>query len=205
MTLWLPRIPATFLSIVLFSAIAIGGETGGSLVVQYPKDFGVVAAEIDGAASPIVGKISPGSVLFVGLDSSVRYDVKLTCGDGRILQGVDMGWYNADPADPNAGDMDDDDRQQISAILKLPSFFNHSDLVFLKGNHDRAVALVQLVRDQPFDGDGGQGVIWRVELWYLKNEHGGWVKESNKVLRRERFGNPIQFHKAEGEITWVAE
>jgi hypothetical protein len=200
------RTPAGIVWIALMSAIAVAAQTGRELVVQFPKDWPVVAAEAQASPNaPIDGKVSPGNARFLDLDSQARYDVKLTLGDGRILQGVDMGWYNADPPAPEAGDLDDDDREQIAAILNLPSFFNRRDLATLRGNHDRAVALIQLIRDQPFAGDNGQSVVWRVELWYMKNQHGGWVKESAQVLRRQRFDNPQQFQQAAGKLTWVPD
>jgi hypothetical protein len=200
------RISAWLLWIAMVPGIAIAADNGNSLVVQFPAEVSVVAAELDGAppAAPITGKISAGSAQFVELDPSVRYDAKLTLADGRILQGVDMSWYNSDPSDPDAGDLNDDDRQQISAIINLPSFFNRIQLLDLPGNHDRAVGLVQFIRDKTFAGDNGQEVIWRVELWYMKNEHGGWVKESSRVLRRQRFDNADQFQKSAGKVIWIA-
>jgi hypothetical protein len=199
-----PRIFAAMLWIAITSVIA-AADQAGDLVVQFPSTWHVVAAEAESGGVPIAGKISEGKVDISGLDSSDRYNVKLSLDDGRVLQGVDMGWYNADPVDADAGDLDDDDRQQILAILNLPGFFNRCDMLVLRGNHDRAVALIQLVRDRPFAGDTGQGVVWRIELWYMKNEHGGWLKESSRVVKRVRFDNADQFKQATGKLIWCAD
>ena len=101
-----------------------------------------------------------------------------------------MDWYNDDEAKENAGAITDDDRQQIQAILDVPSFYNKSEILALQGDHDRATGLVRLIRDKDFYAGKGE-IIWRVEVWYFKYQHGGWEKvaQQNKILRRERFKN----------------
>jgi hypothetical protein len=200
------RIPLAILAIAFLSAIALADQTV-KLIVQFSPDWHVAAAEVQSSekSPPVSGKVSRDGATFADLNPGSRYDVRLTLADGRVLQGVGMDWYNADPPDPDAEALDDDDRQQITQILNTPSFFNQNDLLFLRGNHDRAVALVQLVRDQPFAGETTSQVVWRVELWYMKNEHGGWVKESDRVVRRERFDDPGKFHQATDKLIWVVE
>jgi hypothetical protein len=190
--------------IVLLAAIA-GSARAGDLIVQFPKEMKVVGVEarIAGGDQAVTGKIQPGVARVGNLNG--EYDIKLTLDDGTIFQGVDMGWENSDPADADAGDLTDDDRQQIQGIMSIPSFFNHTDLLRLRGDHDRAVALVQLVRDQDFVSQTGQEIIWRVELWYFKNENGGWAKLDKRVVRRERFANPDQYRGATGKLHWVGE
>ncbi|MGA3067798.1 MAG: hypothetical protein ABSF29_13225, partial [Tepidisphaeraceae bacterium] len=160
--------------IALLPAIT-GTARAGDLIVQFPKDMNVTAAQAQAAPpeAPVPAQIQPGQALLSNLNPQEHYDLQVALQDGATFQGVDMSWENTDPADPSAGDLTDDDRQQIQGILDIPSFFNHSDLLRLSGNHDRAVALVQLLRDQSFVGQNNQEVIWRVELWNLKNENGG--------------------------------
>ncbi len=47
------------------------------------------------------------------------------------------------------------DLSEIRAILDVPRFYNKCEPLLLKGDHDRATALVQLVRDKEFYGDKG--------------------------------------------------
>ena len=115
-------------------------------------------------------------------------------------------WYNEEPAKKDAGDMDKDDREQIRAIVQdVPGFYNKRDFLLLQGDHDRAVALLRLVRDNGFVNDKGGEVIWRIELWYFKNQLGGWeaVPQQNKVLRRERFARAAARDAVEKSLHWI--
>ena len=89
----------------------------------------------------------------------------------------------------------------------VPGFYNKRDFLRLDGDHDRAVALLRLVRDNGFVNDKGGEVIWRIELWYFKNQAGGWeaVPQQNKVLRRERFPGAAARKAAEDPIRWTRE
>jgi hypothetical protein len=154
------------------------------------------------------GRIDSSAVSFTDVLPDTPYDVKLTLTDGTILQGVDLGWYDPEPPKPDAGDLDDDDKSQITAILtQVVSFYNKNDLLLLQGDHDRAVALVQLVRDSAFHSDRGGEVIWHIELWYFKNEHGGWekVQQENKILRRERFISHQEYQDTIDHLRWIPQ
>jgi len=200
------QLAATVLAYVV--VIASRFSLAGDIVVRVPEGTHVDAAEASPAKSDtaIDGVVTGQSVRIKGIQPDVPYDVALTLADRSVLQGVDMRWYSLEPAKPGAGEMDDDDHQQITSILKdVPSFYNRDDLLLLQGDHDRAVALVQLVRDQSFHSDKGGEVICHVELWYFKNRHGGWekVQQSNRVLRRERFASAKAFHDAVDHLRWV--
>jgi hypothetical protein len=77
----------------------------------------------------------------------------------------------------------------------------------LRGDGSQAVGLVQLVRSKTFHGDKGDEVIWRIELWYFKNEYGGWSKiaQVNKVVRRERFKTEGDYQAATARLEWIPD
>jgi hypothetical protein len=121
---------------------------------------------------------------------------------------VDSSWYNSEKPSADAGAMDDDDRRQISSILKdIKSFYDRTEALAVWGDHDRAVVLVQRIRDSKFHSDKGGECIWRVELWYLKNEAGGWAKinQQDRVLRRERFDSSAKMQQEIERIHWRPE
>ena len=111
--------------------------------------------------------------------------------DGTRLIGVDMSWYAPVPQTAaKPAELSDDDRKNIQELCTVPSFYDRCEILLLAGNADRAVALMQLVRDRDFYAGKGE-VIWRAELWYFEFQNGGWAKVSqqNKVLDRQRFAS----------------
>jgi hypothetical protein len=154
----------------------------------------------------VQGKTDGRTVTFTKVLPDTAYDLRVTLSDGTVVQGVDLGWYNEEPAGKDAGDLDNDDREQVRAIVQdVPGFYNKRDILMLRGDHDRAVALLRLVRDKDFVNDKGGEVIWRIELWYFKNQNGGWeaVQQQNRILRRERFPSPAARKAAEDPIRWT--
>ena len=154
----------------------------------------------------VAGTVSAQAVLFENLAADASYDVRLDLADGVAMQGVDLGWYDEEPARPDAGELTDDDRTAIKAIINVPSFYNKSEILAVRGDHSRASVLVQLVRDKDFYHGTGE-VIWRVELWYFQEEYGGWEKvaQQNKILRRERFKTHDAFEAAVAKLKWAPE
>jgi hypothetical protein len=152
------------------------------------------------------GQVVDNTIQFSKLQPSTYYDIELNFSDGSILRGIDMSWYNDDDPKPGAGPLSDADVQHLNDILHVPSFYNKSDILLVQGDHDRAVALVRLVRDKDFYSGAGQ-VIWRIELWYFRNQHGGWEKvlQQNKVLRRERFKTMAEYHAATDKLHYSAD
>ena len=121
----------------------------GEIDVTVPDSIHVNEAEATAAKtkSTIRGAVDGRTVRFREAAASTVYDVKLTCADGRVLQGIDLGWYSLEPEKSGAEVLDDDDRQQITAILKEGlSFYNRNDLLVLRGTHDRAVGLVRALK-----------------------------------------------------------
>ncbi len=178
------------------------------LVIHMPTTVHLSVATAKSSAGTVTGTIAADGVHFTTLKPNVKYDITLESPDGHIDQGVDSGWYDSEPADPNAAPMDDDDRQQIHSILtEIKSFYDRTESLETWGDHNRAVVLVQRIRDSKFHSDTGGEAIWRVELWYLKNEAGGWAKvnQQDRVLRRERFDSTDKMKQTIEKLDWRAE
>lgn len=188
-------------------ALALGaGGKDVSLTVQTPADLKVASGVATALKTDVRGEVGEQGVVFEKLSAQTPYDVKLTLADGGVIQGVDLSWYDAEPAKTDAGELTDDDRSAIADIVHVPSFYNKSDILALQGDHDRVVALVQLVRDKDFYNGKGQ-IIWRVELWYFHDDFGGWEKvdQQNKIIRRERFKSREEYDAAVGKLKWAPE
>lgn len=182
----------------------------GDLTIHVPPATEVTSATATAREMKLDadGSIKAADVTFSNLLPDTPYNIKLTLSDGIVLQGVDLSWYNDDPARTDAGELSDDDRREITKIVTgIHDFYNNKSVLMLSGDHDRATALVQLVRDTSFHSDKGDEVIWRAELWYFRNEHGGWaaISQQNKVLRRERFQTHQQFQKVTQNLKWMPE
>lgn len=193
-------------SVLLWGGIAIAAE-GGSLKVELPVGTKVSSAAAVATAMKLetAGKIDGTSITFDKLLPETPYDIRLTLADGTTVQGVDLGWYNEEETRPDAGPLTDDDRKEMLGIISIPDFYNKHDILMYQGDHSRAATLVQLVRDKDFYAGGGQ-VIWRVEVYYFKNQHGGWEKiaQTNKILRRERFKTHDLFKSTTDKIKYLA-
>jgi hypothetical protein len=203
----MPRLPAfafTLLAVMTLSARAADYQ----ILVKLPE--GVQAKSAVATARElkldVTGKIDGRKITFDKVLPETPYDVKITMDDGKIWWGVDMGWYSLEPAKPNAEPLGDDDREEIRKICQdVNSFYNHTDILIVNGTHQRATLLVQPMRDSAFHSDKGGEVIWRVELWYFQNQHGGWeaIKQVSKVLRRERFKTAKEYHAEADKIRWM--
>jgi hypothetical protein len=189
----------------LLACLFVAADRPASLTIQTPptlKIAAAVATEKD-AKTTVPGSITDHGVLFPNLSTAKTYDIRLDQADKRIIQGVNLDWYDDESAKPDVGELSDDDRAAIKAIIDVPSFYNHSEILAIRGDHSRATVLVQLVRDKDFYNGSGE-VVWRVELWYFKEEFGGWEKvaQQNRVLRRERFKTHDAFEAALGNVKW---
>lgn len=180
---------------------------GPALVLKVPEGLAVKSAV---ATAPEMKLDTPGaitgpSIRFENLLPDSPYNIALTLDDGTLLQGVNMEWYGMDPKQADAGPISDEDRKEVTTILTdVKAFENKKNMLMMDGDNTRITALVELIRDIEFHASGGN-ITWRIELWYFKNEFGGWAKVSqqNKVLRRERFKNKAAFDAAVPKIKWV--
>jgi hypothetical protein len=184
---------------------------GDSITINLPADLKVDKAVATTEKEPkasIDGEIRGATIGFTDPKPGLAYEVQLTLKDGTVLQGVDMGWYSRVPDKPNAEPITDDDKSQMTAVFTAGAqFFNVQQCTILKGNHNRAVMLVTEERMSKFHSDTGDEVIWRPELWYFENDHGGWEKvlQTDRVLRRERFTTEKDYHAVVDKLKWVPE
>jgi hypothetical protein len=199
----LPAIFTILLAIASFSF-------AGSITITVPADLRVDKAIATTEKEPkttLEGDIKNQTITFANPTPGSAYEAMLTLKDGTVLQGVDMGWYSRVPDKADAEPLTDDDRDQMKAVFTAGAqFFNVQEATLIKGNHNRAVMLVRLERAN-FHSDTGDEIIWRPELWYFQNEHGGWEKvlQTDRVLRRERFATHKDYHDVVDHLKWVPE
>jgi hypothetical protein len=181
---------------------------GGVIKLKLPSDTKVksAVAVATGLKVESAGKVDGGTITFEKLLPETPYDVRLTLADDTVIQGVDLSWYNEEEPKADAAPLTDDDKKEMLGILNIPDFYNKKDILIFQGTHERATTLVQLVRDKDFYAGTGQ-VIWRIELYYFKNQHGGWEKlsQQNKILRRERFKTQDAYKFTTGKLRFSSE
>lgn len=183
----------------------------GELVVRVGGEAGVRDGLAENRALKVEtpGAVDGQEVRFPKLLPDTPYDISITLRGGKMLAGVDMGWHEETTDAPGPAEKTEPltaaDRKEIEAIVKdVPSFYDRADFLKLSGDGERAVGLVQLVRDRDFHAATKGEVIWRVELYYFAFQAGGWekVQQANKVLRRARFRNMEEYEDEVGSITW---
>jgi hypothetical protein len=194
----------------LAAVLALSGATlaaGVSLTVEMPEGVKPVSAKAMVPAMKLEspGKIDGRTIIFGGLLPDTHYDLEVTGDDGAVYRGADLSWYDDEAPDPHVAPMNDDDHDQVRALVSdVKQFYDKSEILVMRGDHDRATVLVQQTRSTPFHSGKDNEVIWRIEMWYFRNRHGGWerVSQQNKVLRRERFSSE-QFWKETQKLHWV--
>lgn len=150
------------------------------------------------------GHVVGGAVTFTDLVPDAGYDIRLTLRDGRVLWGVNLAWYDIEPAEAPAGPLTDEDRKEIQEICNVPSFYDKSQVICYSGSHDRTAGLVHLLRDRDFHAGKGE-VIWRAEVWFFKFQNGGWekVNQQTRLMDRRRFPTSAQYKNAVQPIGFV--
>lgn len=162
------------------------------------------AATDTASGKSFTGTLSGNNFVF-DLKPGRHYDVTLKRLGGGVLRLIDLSWYDAEPPAANAGALGDDDRAAITQIVTdIKQFTNHNQIIALVGDGDRAVALLDLRRDSGFHSDQGGEIIRRIEVWYFKNEAGGWAKvqQEDRLVDRQRFSSSGEFDKAYAGETW---
>jgi hypothetical protein len=178
------------------------------LIIKLPDKSRInvaTAIERDSAVN-VGGTIDGNKATFANLRPDTPYDLAIETVDGTLYCGADLSWCDPTPADPQAEPLGDDDREAIRAIVQdVLGFADKPKIAILQGTHDRAVALVDLTRGKDFNGNKGDEVIWRVEVWFFKWENGGWerVADQSRLLRRERFESTAAYQKETGRVRWI--
>ncbi len=150
-----------------------------------------------------------GKFRFAKLPGDADYDVRVAAADGRTIEGIDLSWIearmgrlaalrrkqlNMPPERQEPFGLDD-----AKAILKWvedwKDFMEVKRVLYINGMGKRATVLVELMRTREFYSGGG-ALVWRVELWHMQDEFGGWdrLANSERVLHRERI-SPAQWRK----------
>jgi hypothetical protein len=82
----------------------------------------------------------------------------------------------------------DDAKAILKWVDDWKDFMELKRVLYLRGDGTRAVLLVELMRTRDFYSAGG-AFVWRMELWYMQNEFGGWDRLANaeRVLHRKRI------------------
>ncbi|MGB2820436.1 MAG: hypothetical protein WBF17_05610 [Phycisphaerae bacterium] len=143
-----------------------------------------------------------GRFRFAGLPGDADYDVRVVTTEGRTIEGIDLAWIEArmvrlaarrrkdlhlPPERKHAFSMDD-----VNELMKWvedwKDFMELKRVLYVQGHGQRATMLVELMRTREFHASAG-AVVWRMELWYMKNEFGGWDRLANaeRVLHRRRI------------------
>ncbi|MEZ0267875.1 MAG: hypothetical protein ACAI43_24380 [Phycisphaerae bacterium] len=198
-------------SLLVLIAIAPVLTSAATLTVRLPDGLQVKSATVGswGGKAAIAGNVdlTARTVTFADLRPDVRYDVVLALDDGAVLQGVDLGWYGLDAPKADAGPLSDGDTAAVNQLFaEVKTFENKKRILHLRGDADRCTALVELIRDTEFHASGAN-IVWRVELWYYKNQFGGWqkVQQQSRVLLRERFADQKAFEAGVSKVKWRPE
>ena len=145
-----------------------------------------------------------GAFRFRDLPGDAAYDVCLALKGGREIEGIDLDFADARmlrlaearrkqlglPAERRHAftQADADELAKYVTDLAKQDFMNVGRAVYIKGHGTRATMLVELLRTKP-DYAGDARFIWRLELWYLKHQFGGWERltDQEKLIRRLRI------------------
>jgi len=150
-----------------------------------------------------------GRFRFADLPGDADYDVRVTTTDGRTIEGIDLSWIEARmirlaalrrrqlsmPPERQETFGLDDARAILKWVDNWKDFMEIKRVLYVNGMGKRATVLVELMRTREFHAAGG-ALVWRVELWYMQNEFGGWdrLANSERILHRERI-SPDQWRK----------
>ena len=184
------------------------GDVRGRIVVA---DGGGNAISGLTAVSRITGKKHPpaqfdaktGRFLFRGLPGDRRYDICFSTADGRRIEGIDLDFVDQRlvrlaterrkqlglPPERAHTFSKDDVAGLLQYVKEMKEFMEDRRVLYIHGQGFRATLLVELMRTRKFYAAKAQEVIWRIELWYFKNEFGGWDKLPNqeRVLHRRKI------------------
>jgi len=88
---------------------------------------------------------------------------------------------------PAQGEFTEEDRNWIERhVLEVKRYESRVRILALRGTADVAVVLVELTQDEPFVGEKGDEVTWRVEKRVYEKKYGGWAQFRTRVLHRRR-------------------
>lgn len=143
-----------------------------------------------------------GVFLLENLPGDARYDLRLVLTEGAVIEGIDLDWAEARlvrladqrrgqlgmPGRPAGAFTAQDAASLLEYVRDLEDFADARRVLYVRGHGDTATLLVELIRTETFYAEQGDQVIWRMELWYLTRDGGGWQRQPNteRVLERHR-------------------
>jgi len=150
-----------------------------------------------------------GTFRFADLPGDADYDIRVTTTDGRTVEGIDLSWIESRmlrlaaerrkqlrmPPERDVPFTAADANAVCQWVGQWKDFMDTKRVLYVHGMGKRAAVLVELMRTREFHASDGV-VVWRIELWYMQNEFGGWdrIANSERVLHRRRI-TPAQWRK----------
>jgi len=196
--------------------VAAGPKAGAIVGRITPAEL--VRADTLRAVSRVSGASFPpasfdaktGEFRFVNIPGGQAWDICFATTDGRDYEGIDLEFVGArldrlaqlrrkslglsgrDAKKPPAKFLAQDARAIEKFVQDWQDFLDTRRVLYIQGQGQRATLLVELMRTRDFHKSrqaGGPGqVVWRVELWYMRKQGGGWARLANveRLLRRRR-------------------
>ena len=145
-----------------------------------------------------------GSFTFTELPGDATYDLCLSLAGGRVIEGIDLSFVDARllklaaerrkdlglPPERSHKFSQADADGLLAYARDMEDFMEDRRVIYIKGHGPRATMLIELMRLRKFVAASGAArpgkIIWRVELWYFTEQHGGWKRMANqeRMLRR---------------------
>lgn len=144
-----------------------------------------------------------GLAIFENLPGDAHYDIGVATTDGWQVEGIDLSWHEdrllrlagkrrvelgLSPETSHEFSRADAD-ELLKYVRDLKAFEDARRVLYLRGEGQRAVMLVEPMRVGDFHARQGDEIIWRTELWFFRYRYGGWERLANveRVLERRRI------------------
>jgi len=194
-------------SAIIAVAFAVSTATAEQLTLNVAEIPALSAIATDTASGKSVTGTLSGDTFKFDLKPNRHYDITLKQPGGNVIRVIDLSWYSDEPAAADAQPLGEDDRKQILQVVSdIERFTNNNQILAIQGDSNRAVVLLDLRRDSDFHSGQKGEIIRRVEVWYLKNEAGGWAKvqQQDRLIDRQRYTSPEEFAKLFEKERWLA-
>ncbi len=149
-----------------------------------------------------------GRFSFQNMPGDSAYDICVVTTDGREFEGIDLEFISARldrlaemrrvelgvPSEKIEEQFSIEDVRAIQEfVASWQDFMDTKRILYIQCQGNRATVLIELMRTREFHKSRNQGqaqsqLVWRIELWYMQKQGGGWAKLPNveRLLRRER-------------------
>ena len=188
-------------------ALLIAAASAEQLTLNVSDIPAMSAVATDTASGKSFTGTLSGDTFKFDLKPNRHYDVTLKQPGGSVIRVIDLSWYSDEAPAADAQPLGDDDRKQILQVVSdIERFTNNNQILAISGDSGRAIVLLDLRRDSDFHSGAKGEIIRRVEVWYLKNESGGWAKvqQQDRLVDRQRYGSPEELSKVMQTERWLA-